>query len=114
MEKLFCIALPPLVLFEDDFADELSDPDELDLEINVFVDDEPPDLLLEEDVSDMVVDERALVFANDAVVSPIFVSSGSLPGACGFFDAGPLLTPGFNPVCVFGEFEPLLEPDVDE
>lgn len=26
---------------------------------------------------------------------------------CGFLDAGPLFTPGFNPVCVFGEFDPL-------
>lgn len=81
MEKLFCIALPPPVLFEDDFADELSDPDELDFEIKVFVDDDPLDLLLEEDVSDMVVDERAPVFVNDVVVSPIFDSSGSLVGA---------------------------------
>lgn len=29
---------------------------------------------------------------------------------CGFFDAGPLFTPGFKPVWVFGEFEPL-EPE---
>lgn len=35
--------------------------------------------------------------------------------ACGFFDAGPLLTPGFKPVCVLGEFEPLpLELELDE
>lgn len=37
--------------------------------------------------------------------------------ACGFFDAGPLLTPGLRPVpvWVFGEFEPLpLELELDE
>lgn len=27
---------------------------------------------------------------------------------CDFFEAGPLLTPGFKPVWVFGELEPLL------
>lgn len=37
--------------------------------------------------------------------------------ACGFFDAGPLFTPGLSPVpvCVLGEFEPLpLELEFDE
>lgn len=34
---------------------------------------------------------------------------------CGFFDAGPLFTPGFSPVWVFGEFDPLpLELELDE
>lgn len=35
--------------------------------------------------------------------------------ACGFFEAGPLFTPGFRPVWVFGEFDPLpLELELDE
>lgn len=31
-----------------------------------------------------------------------------------FFEAGPLLTPGFRPVCVFGELEPLVLPVPDD
>lgn len=99
-EKFFCNdVLPPTLLL--DAFDELSDPDELDLDINVLLDDELPDFPLDDDVNDIVVPERALL-------------KFRFCATCGFFDAGPLLTPGFNPVWVFGEFEPLLEPDDDE
>lgn len=110
----------PLAPSVSPFEDELNDPDEFDLEINVLVD-ELLDLLPDDTEADDE-DEAAGVSVID-VEGALALTLVKLccdddkvddDDDCGFFEAGPLLTPGFRPVCVFGELEPLLEPDADE
>lgn len=124
-DEPFCNEVPavlplPLAPSVSPFEDELNDPDEFDLEINVLVD-ELLDLLPDDTEADDE-DEAAGVSVID-VEGALALTLVKLccdddkvddDDDCGFFEAGPLLTPGFRPVCVFGELEPLLEPDADE